>query len=301
MTPNLNDMLVFLAVVDERSFTAAAKQLDRTPSAISQTVSRLESDAGTRLLFRNTRSLKLTEAGARLASRCRDIKSSYDDALHDLHDVSEASSGIVTVTAPHALCGTILIPTVAEFIAAHGNMNVRIIAEDERLNLIDAQVDLALRSGVPSGKEARVTKIGSVGESLYASTSYIEERGGIPNDLRQLLNWDHIANEWQGTPISYKFNSGTHLTVKPRIRCNGVPDILAAVSSSLGVAHLPDPVAKAGVQAGELSLIANLGISPIYATHHFDKHPPKWVKRFIRALRHQIQRVGGPDWNYQAP
>mgnify|MGYP001825377918 CR=1 FL=1 len=289
MTPNLNDMLVFLAVVDERSFSAAAEQLNRTRSAVSQAVSRLESDVGARLLYRSTRSLALTEAGARLASRCRDIKRNYDDAIGDLQDVSEISSGLITVTAPHALCGSILIPTVAQFIATHANLSVRIIAEDARLDLIDAQVDLALRSGQPSGQTARITKIGGVGESLYASKSYVDECGGIPSDLEKLRDWDHIANEWQGTPISYELNLGTNLTIKPRIRCNAFPHVMTAVYASLGVARLPDPAAKDGVRAGQLLRIAELGVSPIYAVHQFDKRPPKWVKSFVQALRNQMQ------------
>lgn len=288
---NLNDMLTFLAVVDARSFSAAADQLGRTRSAISQAVSRLEADVGARLLYRSTRSLTLTEAGSRLVERCRDIKRSYEDALNDIQDSAGKLSGNITVTAPHALCGSVLVPAVARFAESHPNMNVRLIADDARIDLIGAQIDLAIRVGQPSGQTARVAKVGTLGESLYASRSYVESQGGVPSTARELIGWSHIANDWQGTPTSYDLASGDRLEVQPQFRCNAFPQIMALVTESLGVARLPDMAAHKLVAHGDLVCLAQLGKVPIYSVHHFDKRPPAKIKSFLSALRKQFQRT----------
>lgn len=285
MTPNLPDMLVFLDVVEARSFTAAAARLGRTKSAVSQAVGRLEQDVGARLLHRSTRSLSLTEAGTRLLARCREIRQTYEEAVADFATDRDDPTGLLTVTAPHPLCAPVLVPTVDRFLRDHGSMRVRLIAEDTPMNLIEAGVDLAVRVGEPRQQSARIARLGTMGESLYASRGYVAARGGPPDDLRDLAAWDHIANEWQGSPITYGLVAGPLLRVEPRLRSNAFPALLDLTAAGLGVARLPDAAARDRVRAGTLVALAAIGRSPIYALHHFDRHPPPKVRRFVALLR----------------
>ncbi len=289
MNPNLNDMIVFLSVVEAQSFSAAADQLGRTRSAVSQSVSRLEADVGARLLYRTTRSLTLTEAGTRLLSRCRDIKLNYDSAVLDLQNIAKAPTGSLTATAPHAMCSAILMPAIVRLNLKFPEISVRIIAEDARIDLIEAQIDLAVRVGRPSGQTAMISKLGVVKESLYVSTEYLKGKGGIPGDLNELGKWDHIANDWQGSPIKYTLNSKTELTITPRIRCNAFPHVARATIDGLGVARLPDIAMQESVALGQVVAIAEIGTAPIYSMHHFEKRPPPKVKALIAALRAQVR------------
>lgn len=289
MRLGLADMLVFLEVVEARSFSAAAERLGRTRSAISQAVSRLEEDVGSRLLYRSTRSLTLTEPGTRLLTRCHDIRQSYDGAVADMMSLSHDPSGHLTVTAPHALCASFLVSAVGRFLAEFPEMSVRLIAEDARIDLIEAQIDLAIRVGTPDGQTAKVSKLGQLGESLFASPDYIAQQGGVPQDIRDLCQWRHIANDWQGTPITYTTTDGAQFKVEPRLRCNSFPNILTLTEASLGVARLPDSAADPSIRSGRLVALADLGSTPIHSMHQFDKNPPPKVRRFLETLRVQLR------------
>ena len=289
MKPSVADMLTFLEVVDARSFTAAADSLGRTRSAVSQAVQRLEEEIGVRLLYRSTRSLTLTEAGARLAGRCRDIRESYADALADLSAVSQDVAGALVVTAPHALGASVMAPAVARYLADHPSIRLRLLADDAQIDLIDAQVDLAVRVGRPKALTARIAKLGTLQESLYAHPAYIEGQGGVPSDLQALRDWRHIANDWQGTPVTYRLRPGATLAVEPQVRCNAFPEGLARATAGLGVARLPDIAVSAQRAAGDLALVAPLEQTGIYAVHHHDKRPPPKVTRFVEILRAQLR------------
>ena len=288
MTPNLNDMMVFLAVVETKSFSAAARELGRTRSAISQSVSRLETDIGTRLLYRNTRSLNLTEAGTHFAAHCREIKRSHDSAINEIHENSANPSGLLTITAPHALSVAVLVPVIKSFLADNPTMTARLFADDAHVDLIESSIDLAVRAGETSTQGARVSRVGCIGVSLYASQAYVDSRGGMPIDLHDLEDWDHITNDWQGSPVCYTFDCGTEISVTPRFRCNAYPSIAEATVQSLGVARLGDLAVKSSNGTDDLVAIAPLAEIPIYTVHQFESRPPKKVRLFIDALRERL-------------
>lgn len=290
MKPGFEDMLVFLAVVDARSFTAAAERLGRTKSSLSQAVTRLESELGFRLLFRTTRSLSLTESGAKVYAHSQDIKEAYDSAIEDLNCNIQSPSGTLSITAPHALCSSIVATAVATFLNSFPQMDVRIIADDSHTDLVNSQVDLALRVGTPQGQATKISKLGMLSESLYASPSYIEIHGGVPSSLKGLSEWTHIANEWQSNPIIYSNTKGSEeLRIHPKVRCNALPDILRLVEEGVGVAQLPDITAQPGVERGELVPLFLVSSTPIYYMHLFSKRAPVKVRKFIEILRQQLK------------
>ena len=134
-------------------------------------------------------------------------------------------------------------------------------------------------------------KIGALCESLYASAAYVKEQGGVPRDLTGLSEWSHIANDWQGTPIKYTFVSGARLTVDPRVRCNTFPQIMEFALHSLGVARIPDLVARKHVEGQRLIKVAELGSAPIYSVHNFENKPPLMVTHFLDLLRDQFRHL----------
>ncbi|MEP3276288.1 MAG: LysR family transcriptional regulator [Stappiaceae bacterium] len=294
MKPNPTDMLMFLEVVDARSFTAAAERLGRTKSALSQAVARLEEDVGSRLLHRSTRSLALTETGAAMLGHCRDIRQVYKAVQTDLNAVDKKPAGTLTMTAPHALCTSVLSPAVADFAAQHPDMSFRLVADDAPVDLIERQVDLAVRVGTPGQQTARLSKIGTLSEGLYASHALIETKDMPPANIEALENWDHIANEWQGTPITYSDPMGPSLRVTPRFRCNTVQDVLRLTMEGAGVARLPDIMIPDQGSDGKLTCLFPLDSTPIYVVHQFANRPPPKVTHFIKFLRKNLRssRIG---------
>ncbi len=285
MIPNPADMLVFLEVVDARSFTGAADQLGRTKSAVSQTISRLEDDLGCKLLYRSTRLLSLTEAGSRFYAHCKELRHTYENALADIGNATSAEEGTLTVTAPHALSAALLVPAIMTVTQNFPKLKIRLWSADAAINLAEARIDVAIRVGDPKLQGARASKLGDIRESLYASPSYVENQSGFPRQLADLASWDHIANDWQGNPVSYNTPSGQHLRVKPKIRCNTMPDVRHLAITGAGVALLPDLTVRDALDAGQLVTVMPLDTSPVFAIHEYGRHPPKKVTAFIEIIR----------------
>ena len=294
MKPNLEDTQVFVAVVEARSFTRAADNLARTKSAVSQAVTRLEQDLGVQLLYRSARSLSLTEAGRQFYSHCCDIRDSYENALADIKDSGAKPSGLLTITAPHALSDVLIVPVMTELINANPNIEVRLLADDRAVDLIDAQIDLAIRVGPLDLQSAKVSRLGTLHESLYVSPGYIEAKGGLPEDGTHLEHWQHIANDWQGQPVKYTLANGSTLRVKPRIRCNSLHDIIALVLQEQGVARLADIAVAEYVNQGRLVKLESVASTPVHTMHMFSKRPPAKVQSFVKILKRQLSV--NPAW-----
>lgn len=282
MKPSLEDMHVFLTVVEARTFTAAAEQLRRTKSAVSQAISRLESDIGVHLLYRSTRSLSLTEAGTQFYGHCRDIRDVYDNALLE---IKAKPSGTLSVTAPHAICKSVVDPAIAKFVEIYPDIDVRLLADDSPMDLIESQVDLAIRVGDLTLQSAKVSKLGMLYESLYACPEYIASQGGLPEELAVISNWSHIANDWQGVPVKYVLPKGDVLRVTPRVRCNSFYDMVRLAKLGAGVARLPDITVLPSVTEGSLIKMCKVSATPVYYMHLFSNKPPAKVKKFITLLR----------------
>lgn len=293
MKPNLEDMRVFLEVVEARSFTAAAERLGRTKSAVSQAVTRLEDDLGTRLLYRSTRSLSLTDAGTRFLAHCRDIRNAYDTALADIKTEADPS-GILSLTAPNALCGPVIVPLIGRFVKLYPDISVRLQADDSPMDLIESQIDLAVRVGEPDIQSARVSKLGVLHESLYASPDCIAAHGGPPAELAGMADWDHIANEWQGVPVKYRTADGAAIRVTPRIRCNSLHDILRLAEMGAGIARLPDTAAAESVARGSLVRLFGVGSAPVHSMHLFERKPPARVRIFVQMMRDSLRSDRSP-------
>lgn len=289
MKPSFEDMQLFLAVVEAKSFTAAADNLMRTKSAISQGVTRLEKDLGITLLYRSTRSLSLTEAGAEFYRHCCEVRESYDNALENIKSFGAKPSGLLTITVPHTLMETIVLPAVSQTLSENRDIDIRLLADDKSIDLIDGQVDLAIRVGKLDLQTAKVTKLGMLSESLYASKGYVALNGGLPKDLQTLQHWQHIAHEWQGQPVRYSTKTGLDIKVKPRVRCNTITDIIHLVLQGQGVARLPDVTVQHYVDQGELVKLEHLAITPVHAMHMFANKTPVKVQLFIKTLKQQFK------------
>ncbi len=289
MIPNPVDMMMFLEVAETRSFTGAAARLGKTTSAVSQAVARLERDLDCRLLYRTTRALSLTDAGALALSHCREIKNTYEAAASELRTKEANPSGTLSVTAPHALCGPLIVPALKKLCDDHSGLRARVIADDAPIDLVERQIDLSVRVGTPGGATARMSRIGTLNEGLYASPAYIAERGGRPQSFQDLEGWDHIANEWQGSRVTLTGPSTNSIRVSPRIQCNTVHDVLNFAEAAMGVALLPEIVAATAVSQGRLICLFSISATPIFAVHQFEGRAPAKVTQAVKALKQTLR------------
>lgn len=301
MKPNIDDMLVFAEVVDARSFTGAAKKLGKTTSAVSQTVTRLEADMGLRLLHRSTRALSLTDSGARFYAAACDIRTSFEEALASAEEKRTDPTGRLYITAPHALSNTLVMPAVAAYMALYPDMEVRILIDDSPADLLEAQIDLAIRVGQPDGQTARISRLGSVTEGLYASPRLFGDSGDRgdsgnpppPLDAQHIAALPHLANEWQGSPVRYKAPDGSQIRVTPRVRSNNLMDLLTLAAQGVGAARLPDSAATPYRDRGQLLRLFSIAETPVFAVHLYPGSAPKKVTAFVSSLKDQFLKASG--------
>lgn len=192
MSPDLSGLSLiqlrcFLAVIDAGSFAEAGRRLGMTTSGISKTVSRLEAGHGLRLLHRSTHALSPTEAGERLIGVARAALRSVEDAEALLGELAgSAAAGRVRISAPTAFVRTCLVPILPGFLASHPDILLDLRASDTTVDLADAGIDLAIRSGSLDGLPGHIRLPWFVFPWVACATpGYLAQRGvpATPADL----------------------------------------------------------------------------------------------------------------------
>jgi DNA-binding transcriptional LysR family regulator len=239
----LAGLSVFLVVAEMRSFTAAARKLRVTPSAVSQSITGLEGRVGVRLLQRTTRSVGLTEAGARFLERLRpaiaDVRASFEalDALRD------RPAGTLRINVPRLVCRQILEPVLAPFMAAYPEIAMDIVVDDGLADIVEEGFDCGIRLGETLDREMVAVRIsGEQRVAVVGSPSYFAVRGK-PKHPRELhahecINYRQITRravyKWEFTEQGKDFE----IAVDGRVVCNDADLMVRAALDGLGLAYL---------------------------------------------------------------
>ncbi|MBV7543156.1 LysR family transcriptional regulator [Acidovorax sp. sic0104] len=251
---SLSDMAVFARVVEAGSFSAAARQLGITPSAVSRQVARLEGALRVRLLERTTRKLKLTDAGAAAYSRCQSLVAAAREvwALSDTH--TGEPTGMVRMSMPKAVGRQLVHPLVLPFLRKYPQVDVQLLITDRVVDLFEGPIDLALRvtDTPPPGLAGR--PLAPLRHLVCASPEYLATHGhpAHPRDLERhaciYLGEDERDRHW-------RFECGGEaatVAVRGRYVANHSEVRLEAALQHLGIASLPGFAARAALQGGAL-------------------------------------------------
>ena len=183
---NLNELAIFVEVVDSGNFTSAARRLGLPKSNVSRKIALLESRLETRLLHRNTRSMSLTEAGRRYYEHCSLVVNNAREAEKVISGLQLDPSGTLRISAP-TMVGVYVMPQlVSQFLSDHPNLNIELILTDGAVNLLHQNLDLALFSG-PAASSTYISRpLGRVSRVICASRGYVESHGepSHPDDLQ---------------------------------------------------------------------------------------------------------------------
>lgn len=289
---SLSDMAVFARVVEAGSFSAAARQLGLTPSAVSRQVARLEASLRVRLLERTTRKLKLTDAGAAAHSRCQSLVAAAREvwALCDTH--SSEPAGMVRMSMPKAVGRQLVHPLVLSFLPKYPQVDVQLLITDRTVDLFEDNIDIALRvtDTPPPGLAGR--PLAPLRHIVCASPQYLAEHGHPqhPRDLERhaciYLGEDERDRHW-------RFERGAEtatVAVRGRYVANHSEVRLEAALRHLGVASLPGFTARAALASGALvPVLAEWEHKTAYAGMAWLLYPPN---RFVPAkLRVWIDHV----------
>lgn len=262
--PDLNQMLIFVRVVEAGSFSAAAQALGMAKSTVSQHVTQLEERLGIRLLQRTPRQLHLTDAGTEYFRRAQELiraAGAAEAAVTAFHDMPR---GTLRVTAPRDLAPG-LVPVIEGFLRAYPEVTVDLLVDDAMIDLVSDGYDVALRAGAIESGSLVVRRLGQERSVICAAPRYLAARGRIEHP-RDLATHDAVVRRshrvwrfWPGdrpgeTPGSA---SGDIIEVEPfaRLMVNDIPTLRAAAVAGLGVAWMAWSQVAEHVRTGALDIL----------------------------------------------
>ncbi|CAE6749155.1 HTH-type transcriptional regulator DmlR [Paraburkholderia haematera] len=252
-------MKVFVATLDEGSLARAGRRLGRSPAAVSRAIAFLEEHTGTPLLYRTTRTIKLSEAGERYAAACRRILADLEEADMFVADERSAPRGMLTVTAPVAAGEDILRPILDEFIDRHPTVSIRLQLLDRPVGLIDEGIDVALRIAHLADSTLVAIPIGEVRRVIVAAPGYLAKHPAInePADLagHQIISMTHFGlDSWSFPPAG---KSAIPLVVQfvPRFVVNTIRGAVASAVAGHGITRMFSYHVAEEVNAGALEIV----------------------------------------------
>ncbi len=250
----LQEMAIFVKVVETGSFSETARQMGATPSAISRAISRLEKVLGTRLLQRTTRKLRLSESGRQIYVNCLDMVNAAQAVMESSGQFHSEPQGTVRMSVPKAVGHFMLHPHMPEFFQRYPKIDVQMLLEDRYVDFIDDGVDLAIRitDHPPGGLMGR--RLIEINHLLCATPQYLAEHG-TPEQPQDLKQHSCIYLGEQPADSKWKFRQGSKtitVQVSGRYSANHTGIRLDAALKHIGIASLPYFVARHALQDGRL-------------------------------------------------
>lgn len=252
---DLNHVSAFVRVVQDGSFTAAARALGLPKSSVSRSIAQLEQDLGVRLLHRTTRKLHLTDAGTAFHNRVSRALADIDEATAAASDLQRELRGSIRVTAPVDLGVWAVAPIVARFVRRHPTVNIEVRLSSRIVDLVSENFDLAVRAGPVRDESLIARRAGSLDLGLYASSRYVARRGA-PKTIAELEEHDLVILRTDAGTMSWKLTSasGEEQAIEPRgaIAADDISFLKKAVLAGGGIALLPLFLVPREEQSGKL-------------------------------------------------
>lgn len=234
------DMGLFLTVVDEGGFTAAARVVGQTHSSISKRVRQLEDRLGAQLLIRTTRNMRLTDAGERYVLEAREIMQRITALENELSDNRNRLKGKIRLTTSNAFGQMHVVPALVEFMNAHPDINIDLTLTDAVVDIVQENFDMAVRNATLSDSSLIARKLMTNRRMVCGSPAYFEKNGlpKSPSDLKNhaclTLSISSAFNDW-----GLQVKDGTRPTLGAGFSCNSLEALHAACVAGLGIAWLP--------------------------------------------------------------
>ena len=267
-----NDLVAFLAVARERSFTKAAGKLGVSTSALSHTVRGLEERLGLRLLTRTTRSVAPTQIGERLLQSVGQRLDEVEAELKALTELRDKPAGTIRITTAEHAANTILAPALAKFLPKYPDINVEIAIDYGLVVIVAQRYDAGVRSGEQVAKDMIAVRTGpDMRWAVVATPAYFAKRPPPkrPQDLME-HNCINLRLATYGGLYAWEFARGGRefsVRVQGQVTFNGTSQRLNAALSGLGVAYLPEDLALPHVAAGRLNRVLEEWCPP-YPGYH---------------------------------
>jgi len=294
---------VFVAVVESGGFSAAARVLGISKSAVSKRINRLEAHLGLRLIYRTTRKLSLTEAGERYFEHAAEAVRAAGQAEDAVTQLQGEPQGQLRISSPMSFGRLHVAPMIPKLIQRYPKLQIDLVMDDRRVDLVAAGFDVAIRAqaGTMPDSSLIARKLAPLRQLLCASPDYIERHGMpvMPAELSRrncvLYSYSSDASEW-----ALHREGKTHaLQVSGNYRVNNSEALREALLEGMGIGRLPTFVAGPDLASGRLvKLFAAYTIPDhfFYAVYPQREYLPAKVRAF---LDFAVEYFGGelPYWD----
>ncbi|MGR0278706.1 LysR family transcriptional regulator [Marinomonas dokdonensis] len=289
-------LLIFVEVAKKRSFTAAAKKLNMSKSAISQQIKRLEDATGHQLLIRNTRGVQLTSAGEALLGRSELLSEQLSMTLMELDGEKEQPSGSLRVSVPPFVEKGVLAPTLRQLCLEFPKLIPEVIVTEKWQDLIEQNLDAAIFGGDLKDCDYRALSIGKVSEVFCATPRYLQQYGEVQS-LEQLSQHKFIATAWHREKMQLFDNQHENeqrISLTHSAKINSLNSVLEMVLNDMGIALLPEFDAQPHLNNNRL-----IRVLPelrgrawhFYLLHQYKGEKPVHVTRFYQLYCHYFAKA----------
>ena len=276
----------FVAVAECGQFTAAAERLGVSSSHISRQVARLEERLQTRLFYRSTRRVTLTEAGQTFLQHCQRLQDGREEALRAIGDLAGEPKGLLRMTCAVAYGERFIVPLVTRFMALYPQLRVDIELSNRPLDLVHESLDLAIRLGRLQDSSLVATCLAPRRMYLCGSPSYLEHYGR-PHSVSELGRHNCLIGSsdlWQLQQDGREFSQ----RVQGNWRCNSGQAVLDAALMGVGLCQLPDYYVLEHLKSGALVSLLESHQPPntaVWALYPQQRHLSPKVRQLVDYLK----------------
>lgn len=293
---NINDILAFLAVAQERSFTRGAAKLGISQSALSHTIRALESRLGVRLLTRTTRSVSPTEAGERLM---RTVAPRLDEIEAEIAAVTELGDkpiGTIRITAIDHVADSVVWPRLASVLEQYPDLRVEISTEYRLVDIAAERFDIGVRYGDQVQKDMVAVRLTpEVPMTIVGSPRYFESHK-VPMTVQDLMRHNCITLRLSGSGGLYAWelrqgDRDVEARVSGQVTFSGAYQMLYAALSGYGLAFLPEELTQPHVDAGRLRRVMDdccPSFPALYAYYPSHRNSSRAMRLVIDAIRYKL-------------
>ncbi len=283
-------MQAFVRVVETGSFTRAAQTLLTSKTRVTQLIQQLEAHLRIKLLHRSTRRVAATAEGAAFYERAQRLLAELDDAETSVSAASTTPRGRLRVDVPAPFASLVLLPALVDFQARYPEIQIDLGASDRKVDLLDENVDCVIRGGPLDAPSLRARQLAELSMGVYAAPAYLQ-RAGIPSAPTALDAGPHVLIGYRGSrlgpPLRLVLQRGDarhEVRGRQALIVDDGNAYLAAGLAGLGVLWLPEYMARAPLQRGQLiRLFADWQIEPmpLYLAYPQSPHVSRKLRVFI--------------------
>ncbi|MBB2753184.1 UNVERIFIED_ORG: DNA-binding transcriptional LysR family regulator [Rhizobium aethiopicum] len=291
----LGDLMAFLAVAEEKSFTRAAARLGTSQSSLSLIIKRLEERLGVRLLTRTTRSLALTDAGEQLLSTVAPALGTIEARLAALSAFRDKPAGSFRITSDQHAIDTILWPKLSGFLRDYPDIKVELVAESALTDIVAERFDAGVRLGDQVEKDMIAVRIGPLARMIVVAAPSCFKDQPPPTSPQELTAYRciNIRLPSYGGFYPWEFERDGHevrVRVNGQVAFNGVPQIVKAALDGYGLTYIHEDVVQDHLDSGRLVQVLEDWSQPFSGYHLYypsRRHPSPAFTLLLEALRYQ--------------